>query len=86
QNTYSRIKTGSYELNIIGGIRASYLELNNEFLLSPRVSLAYQPLGLTKDVSFTLASGIYYQSPFYRELRQLNGVVNKDVKSQKSTH
>ena len=86
QNTYSRIKTGVYELNIIGGIRASYLELNNEFLLSPRVSLAYQPLGLAKDVSFTLASGIYYQSPFYRELRQLNGVVNKDVKSQKSTH
>ena len=39
-----------------------------------------------KDVVFRAASGIYYQSPFYRELRDLQGTLNYEIELQKSTH
>ena len=74
---------GNFTLN--AGTRASYWTFNEEFLLSPRVNVAYIPLW-EKDVVFRAASGIYYQSPFYRELRDLEGNLNYDIEAQKSTH
>lgn len=74
---------GNFTLN--AGSRASYWTFNEEFLLSPRVNLAYIPLW-EKDVVFRAASGIYYQSPFYRELRDLEGNLNYNIEAQKSTH
>ena len=47
--------------------------------------MAFIPLW-EKDVVFRAATGIYYQSPFYRELRNLEGELNPNIKSQKSTH
>ena len=35
---------------------------------------------------FRLGTGLYYQPPFYRELRARDGVVNPNVKAQKSFH
>ena len=35
---------------------------------------------------FRLSGGLYYQPPFYRELRNSDGVVNSDVKAQQSIH
>ena len=70
---------------IHSGVRGSYWSFNEEFLLSPRISLAYAPLW-QKDIIFRIASGIYYQSPFYRELRTLEGKINRNIISQKSTH
>ena len=66
---------GNFTLN--AGTRASYWTFNEEFLLSPRVNVAYIPLW-EKDVVFRAASGIYYQSPFYRELRDLQSAVFLD--------
>ena len=74
---------GNFTLN--AGTRASYWTFNDEFLLSPRLNVAYIPLW-EKDVVFRAASGIYYQSPFYRELRDLEGTLNYEIESQKSTH
>ena len=74
---------GNFTLN--AGTRASYWTFNDEFLLSPRVNVAYIPLW-EKDVVFRAASGIYYQSPFYRELRDLEGILNYEIEAQKSTH
>ena len=54
-------------------------------LQSANCNLAYAP-NWEKDVVFRLASGIYYQSPFYRELRYPNGELNQEIKSQKSVH
>ena len=54
-------------------------------ILLVQVSIAYRPLW-DKDIIFRLSSGVYYQSPFYRELRNLEGKLNIDVKAQKSTH
>ena len=67
------------------GIRFSYSDLNKEVVTSPRVQLALRP-DWGKDIVFSFSSGIYAQPPFYREMRDLNGNVNKDLKSQKSAH
>ena len=73
----------NFSLN--AGTRSSYWSYNEELLVSPRISLAYAP-NWEKDVVFRLASGIYYQSPFYKELRYPNGELNNNILSQKSIH
>ncbi len=73
------------EITIAAGLRANYWDYNEEFLLAPRVNLSYKP-SQNPNLVFRLASGIYYQTPFYREMRSLDGTLNPNVKSQKSTH
>lgn len=76
------------------GLRSGYTEVNDEFYLTPRVSLAYHPRSYMykngrirrRNTQVRLASGLYYQPPFYRELRTFNGQLNLGVKSQKSFH
>jgi hypothetical protein len=68
------------------GLRSQYWSLNNEWLVVPRTQLSYKPLKSKNDVVYRVATGLYHQSPFYRELRQINGQVNEDVQSQKSLH
>jgi hypothetical protein len=75
----------SSELALVAGIRMSYWDLNKEILISPRVSLTYAPTNLP-DWTFRLATGVYHQPPFYRELRDLDGELNPDIKSQRSIH
>lgn len=67
------------------GIRGTYWDLNNETNISPRASIAYSPTW-NKRLSFRAATGVYYQPPFYRELRNLDGQINKDLKAQQSIH
>jgi len=67
------------------GVRASYWDLNKEWLFSPRVQYSF----ITKrnpDLSFKAALGLYFQPPFYRELRDFDGILNPDLKAQKSVH
>ena len=54
-------------------------------VISPRVQLAIKP-DWDKDMLFRLSGGLYYQPPFYRELRDSDGIVNSDVKAQQSFH
>ena len=73
------------------GVRASYWDLNNEVTVTPRVQYIWQPVWRGKNdqektIELKAAAGLYYQPPFYRELRNLEGEVNTDVKSQKSLH
>ncbi len=58
---------------------------NNQLTFSPRAQLAIKP-NWDKDMVFRLSGGIYYQPPFYRELRDSLGVVNPNVKAQQSVH
>ena len=83
--SYMQISKDIGTLTINGGTRASYWTYNEELLLSPRASLAYAPIW-KKDIVFRAASGIYYQSPFYKELRTPEGTLNNNIKAQKSTH
>ena len=82
---YIQVSKDIGNLTITGGTRGSYWTYNEELLMSPRVSLAYAPIW-KKDIVFRAASGIYYQSPFYKELRTPEGTLNHNIKAQKSTH
>lgn len=74
-----------------GGVRASYWDLNKELTVSPRFQFVWQPVWYNKkdslrNIEIKAAAGMYHQPPFYRELRDLEGVINEDVQSQKSLH
>ena len=86
-----RSKQGLF--NLTGGIRGSYWSFNKEFIFSPRLSLGFIP-NFNQNLTFRIAGGIYYQSPFYKELRLVqtdnsgNNIVtlNNHLKSQRSIH
>lgn len=76
------------------GTRASYTSVNNEFFVTPRISVMHYPRAyLVKDsaierrnVSLRFSTGLYYQPPIYREMRTFSGDLNTNVLSQKSYH
>ncbi|MEN0050420.1 MAG: TonB-dependent receptor [Bacteroidota bacterium] len=86
QDTYTFRKDSAYEVRASAGVRATYWDLNEELVFSPRAQFLYKPLGGKKDISFRLAGGLYAQPPFYRELRNLEGEVNTNLRAQKSAH
>lgn len=65
------------------GARLLWWDYGNEYMFSPRASITVIPLKF-RDLHFHLAGGIYYQPPFYKELRKPSGVLNRDVRAQKS--
>lgn len=93
QDTYkfsSSSEETFYTLNY--GIRFAHWNFNRETLLSPRVSLGIVP-AFNHNVTFRLAAGLYYQAPFYKELRDtttLAGIttatLNSHIKSPRSIH
>ena len=85
QSGYLEYSQDLNNFSLNAGTRSSYWSYNEELLVSPRISLAYAP-NWEKDVVFRLASGIYYQSPFYKELRYPDGQLNNNIESQKSIH
>ncbi len=84
QDTYT-IPLSNGEFYITAGLRTSYWDYNREWLLSPRGNLAFKPQW-KQDVVFKFSSGIYYQPPFYKEMRSRNGNLNPFIESQKSIH
>ena len=93
QDTYKFTSPGEntfYTLNY--GVRFSHWNFNRESLFSPRLSLGIVP-AFNHDVTLRLATGLYYQAPFFKELRDtmtLNGItyatLNERIKSQRSIH
>lgn len=94
QDTY-KFATGEenntlYTLNF--GVRFSNWSFNKETIISPRASLAIIP-AFNHNMTFRFASGLYYQAPFFKELRdttKVNGTtvatLNNKIKSQQSIH
>lgn len=74
---------GKFTFNL--GLRYNYWDFNSEFLFSPRFNLTYIP-EWEKEVHFRFATGYYYQSPFYKELRTEEGILNSDIQAQRSIH
>ncbi|MFM8433225.1 MAG: TonB-dependent receptor plug domain-containing protein, partial [Bacteroidota bacterium] len=70
---------------ITAGIRGLYYSLNEQFYTSPRASITYRP-AWDRKVNFRAAGGVYYQAPFYRELRDLQGQIYPETPAQKSVH
>ena len=88
-----RISASAGYFNINGGLRTSYSTFNHELLVSPRISIGFIPDRAPR-WAFRFATGLYYQSPFYREARMpltdADGntiiAINHDIKSQRSIH
>jgi hypothetical protein len=80
-------KTGDIndKISYTGGIRLNFNNFTNEILISPRLVMAYRP-NTEKDLIYRFAAGFYAQPPFYRELRDFDGIINQNAKSQKSLH
>ncbi|MEP6803021.1 MAG: TonB-dependent receptor plug domain-containing protein, partial [Flavobacterium sp.] len=66
-------------------VSGAAVEGKNQVVVSPRAHFAIKP-DWDMDMVFRLSGGLYYQPPFYRELRDLDGVVNPNVKAQESVH
>lgn len=89
QDTW-RYHTDAGLLVLNGGLRLSHWTWNRETLFSPRISVGFIPEENDK-FTFRLATGVYYQSPFYKEFRdtvQAGGSsyvqLNKKIRSQRS--
>ncbi len=78
------LKIDSSQLFITSGIRTSYWSVNNEWVISPRVTFVYMPYN--KNSSYRFSTGLYYQPPLYKEIRNISGDINSDVKAQRSFH
>ncbi|MBR4566719.1 MAG: TonB-dependent receptor [Prevotella sp.] len=73
------------------GVRFANWSFNRETIVSPRLSLAVVP-SWNNDVTLRLATGIYYQAPFYKEIRDTTmlqnnitvATLNEKIKSQRS--
>lgn len=89
QDTYKfKNRYGVFSLN--AGVRLSHWGWNKETLFSPRASVGFIPES-NKNITLRFATGIYYQSPFYKEMRDTvtaGGIttvqLNRDIKSQRS--
>ena len=66
-------------------VSGAAVEGKNQTVFSPRAQFTLKP-DWDMDMVFRLSGGLYHQPPFYRELRDLNGVVNPNVKAQESVH
>ncbi|CDB04520.1 tonB-dependent receptor [Prevotella sp. CAG:520] len=79
-----------YTLNY--GVRLAYWSFTKETILSPRLSLGIIP-AFNENITMRFATGLYYQAPFFKEIRDtttVNGItyasLNRKAKSQRSIH
>ena len=91
QDTYRKeFEEGELVLNY--GVRLTHWDWNKETLFSPRATIAFTPAA-NENVTYRFSTGVYYQTPFYKEMRDtvtVNGnttaFLNKNIKSQRSIH
>ncbi len=75
----------STEISLHAGARFHYWDFNEQLVGGPRVALSVKP-NWRRNYKFRAAWGYYHQPAFYREMRNLNGAVNRDIKAQTSIH
>ncbi len=74
---------GASKVFVNAGARVSNWSFNKETIFSPRFQFAIKP-DWDSDMLFKLSGGIYYQAPFYKEIKDLDGNFNSNIKSQRS--
>ncbi len=67
------------------GLRMYYWDFNNQFTADPRINLSYKPYK-KQNVVFRFATGLYTQPPFYREMRNMDGTLNYNIRAQQALH
>jgi len=76
------------------GVRSNYWTYNNQTVISPRLNIKWRPAIFDyygdklerKSLTLKAAFGYYYQPPFYRAARNLNGDLNPLIRAQQSIH
>ena len=76
-------KNNHGDFSMQAGIRFHHNDLNRQTIWSPRMQWSWAPSN-NRDLILKAAAGIYSQPPFYRELRDPNGTVLKDIRAQQS--
>ena len=83
---------GNHDIYLTAGARTQFwtvsgrnITSNSHSTFSPRAQIAIKP-DWEKDISFRLATGVYHQPPFYKELKTADGTINTNVKAQQSIH
>ena len=89
QDTYKFAKGENY-FTLNYGVRLANWSFNKETIVSPRASIALVP-AFNPNYTFRFATGLYYQAPFYKEMRDTvtvnratTAVLNDKIKSQQS--
>ncbi len=75
----------SLRVTFSAGARASWWTYNKELVISPRLTTTFKP-NWKRDVVFRISAGVYNQPPFYKELRGFDGVLNPELRAQRSYH
>lgn len=71
------------------GYRGHWWSFNNQYVGGPRGHLSFVPAGADTSRTSTvwkLSGGVYWQPPFYREMRGLMGIINPEIVAQKAVH
>ena len=84
QNSWTIPYKDKGELVITGGVRANYWGYNKKVYVSPRAGIAYKPVDDKRELVYRLSGGVYNQTPFYREIRNMDGSLYKGAKAQQS--
>jgi outer membrane receptor protein involved in Fe transport len=82
QNSWTYGNENTHQFTLIGGVRLAYWTFNKEFIASPRLTMIFKPKW-KHHWEFRFKTGFYYQPPFYREMRQSDGTLNDNIKSQR---
>ena len=89
QDTY-KWQRGESFFTLNYGLRFANWSFNHETIVSPRASIAIVP-GSNQNLTYRFATGLYYQAPFYKELRDTTtqagitvATLNRNIKSQQS--
>lgn len=94
QFKYFSTLSDSSQLTLGFGVRSQYSDLNNQLIACPRLQLEWAPnwkkkedsVYVKRNITFRFAGGFYDQPPFYREIRDYAGRINRDVKAQTAIH
>ena len=85
--TFFENKNTGRELNIFAGVRANYWNYNKQLVVSPRLTINFVPsnkIGDSLRFSYRAYVGVYQQPPMYKELRNLDFVLQNGVMAQSS--
>lgn len=72
-------------LHVNLGARINYFSYNNQWVGGPRFLVSYKP-NWKKNYKFKAAWGYYHQPPSFREMRNVEGLINPDIQAQTAIH
>ena len=84
QNSWTLPYQDKGEFVITGGLRANYWGYNKKVYVSPRAGVAYKSNDDKRELVYRLSGGVYNQTPFYREVRNIDGSLYQDARAQQS--